>query len=70
MTLEKELKQAKDPFFSQPRTKSLMPSINKKSCNKKITRETFCNGFTFKVSESLFSVDRSNYSLHEYIVHN
>ena len=26
--------------------------------------------FTFKLSESLFSVDRSNYSLHGYIVHN
>jgi hypothetical protein len=41
MTLEKDLKRAKYPFFWQPRTKSLIPSLNKRSGKKKITRQTF-----------------------------
>jgi hypothetical protein len=41
MTLEKELKWAKDPIFLQPRTKSLIPFLNKRSGKNKIKRQRF-----------------------------
>ncbi len=70
MTLEKELKWAKDPICWQPKTKSLIPSLNKRSGKKKIMRQKYItNVFTFKVNESIFSVERSNYLIQEYIVH-
>jgi hypothetical protein len=41
MTLEKELKQAKDPIFLTTKNKKPDAKYQQESCKKKITRETF-----------------------------